>query len=118
MVKRTLHSVLNELREERHVAMTALVEELARNEWADALCYDLSMLRLWISRKSSATTEVMIVYADARGGGRPSPPYDDAFEITIFGDSGAARRSMGSGTATIETLHAWFTGENLPPRDA
>lgn len=117
MVKRTLHSVLGELREEQHVPMTTLVEDLARSEWANSLCYDLSMLRLWISRKDAANAELMVVYADGRGGGRPSPPYDDAFETTIFSGSRAGERTTGSGTATVEKLQSWFDAECLPSKD-
>ena len=108
MVKRTLQNVLNELRYEQHAPMATLVEDLAQNEWANGLCYDLSMLRLWISRKSAATAEVMVVYADGRGGGRPSPPYEDAYETTIFGGADPDERLTGGRAATVKALRAWF----------
>ena len=103
----TIDGVLRELRAENHVPMVSFVDALARQEWAGKLSYDLSMLRLWIARKGVPHPEAMVIYADGRGGGRPSAPYVDAFELTFFVDSRPGEVSTQGSAATLERLRSW-----------
>jgi hypothetical protein len=111
MRDRTIESVLDELREENHIPMAGFAQELARQEWAGRLSFDLSMLRLWIARKGVEHVEVMITYGDGRGGGRPSEPCLDAFEVTFFVDSRPAEVCMQDSAGAIERLRRWLDGE-------
>lgn len=108
---RTLWSVLEELREEQHVPMVTLLDALSEQEWAAKLCYDVSMLRLWISRQGREGVEVMVVYGDGRGGGRPVGPYLDVFEITFFAGADAGNVRTGTRENTIDTLRKWLESE-------
>ncbi|MEZ4398408.1 MAG: hypothetical protein R3B06_00210 [Kofleriaceae bacterium] len=105
---RPLWNVLEELREEQHVPMAALLDALRQHEWATALRYDLSMLRLWISRQGTEVVEVMIVVGDGRGGGCPVEPYLDAFETTFFVGANAGNVKTGTKECTIEMLRQWL----------
>jgi hypothetical protein len=82
MRDRTIESVLDELREENHIPMAG-VEHV----------------------------EVMITYGDGRGGGRPSEPCLDAFEVTFFVDSRPAEVCMQDSAGAIERLRRWLDGE-------
>ena len=112
---RTIQSVLDELREEQHVPMLDLVEELQRRAWAGRLGWDLSMLRLWISSKDDGAIEAMVVYADGRGGGRASAPYLDAFATTLLDGSNPSEVSTESSADTIDTLQRWFSRGSSDP---
>jgi hypothetical protein len=108
MQDRTIESVLHELREENHVPMARFAQELARQEWATSLSFDLSMLRLWVARKGVSHVEVMVTYGDGRGGGRPSEPYVDAFEVTFYVNSRPADVSRQDSAGAIERLRRWL----------
>jgi hypothetical protein len=108
MKKRTLQSALNELREEQHVPMTKLVEEMSRQDWAANLNYDVSMLRLWLSHEDYVSVEVMVTYGDGRGGGRPSEPFLDVFETKFFVGADVTEVTMGTAARTIKRLRLWL----------
>lgn len=111
MQTRTLESVLLELRSEDHPPMVRLVEGLTRCHWAEALNYDLSMLRLWIARTNTEQVEVMVTYGDGRKGGRPIVPCVDSYEITLFAPSGAPQVSVHNLTGSLEWLRRWVSSD-------
>ena len=108
MNPRTLAAVLDEVIDEDHVPMIELLNALSAEDWGDRLSFDLSMLRLWIARKGVAQTEVMIAYGDGRHGGRPLPPYRDAYEMTFFDGQERREVSMNTLQVTISRLLEWL----------
>ncbi|MGE5737229.1 MAG: hypothetical protein ACM34E_19210 [Acidobacteriota bacterium] len=108
MRNRSIAGVLGELQEESHIPMVGFVEELRRRPWATTLKYDLSMLRLWISREDAHDVEVMIIYDDGRKGGKPLEPYVDAFEMALFAGRDVSEVFTGTSFETIERLRAWL----------
>ena len=112
MPKHSIDSVLAELREEDHPPMVRFVSELAVQPWAAALRYDLSMLRLWISRKDIERVEVMVTYGDGRGGGRPYDLNLDAYETTIFDSIVAVDTVTRNSADSIGRIHRWLLDTN------
>lgn len=114
MAMQPLWQVLEELREEQHAPMIALLDALRQHDWATTLRYDLSMFRLWIARPGVDAVEVMVVYGDGRGGGRPLKPYVDAFETTIFLGPGRPNVKIGTRENTIQSLRKWLESAGVP----
>jgi hypothetical protein len=110
MAYRTLDDVLEEARSEGHEPMGSLLDALRREPWARTLSYDMSMLRLWISQGEHHAPVIQVVYADGRGGGRPSPPYSDAFELTLLSGFGAGVVKCGVQAEVIASLGHWAAG--------
>jgi hypothetical protein len=77
------------------------------------------MLRLWIGRKNVGRLEVMVTYADGRGGGRPTDPDLDAFEITIFEAGTAVDTVTLNSRDSIDRIGRWLADANrrLPLAD-
>ena len=108
MPNRSLDDVLSELIEERHPPMIELVTAIAREPFAELLGCDLSMLRLWLGRsRSDKRHDLMVTYADGRGGGRPTPPFVESFELTFFGDGHPTQRTADL-DGTIRAIREWY----------
>src|SRR4051812_30821646 len=108
MPKHSLDGVLSELTEENHPPMMRLVTAIACEPFAELLGCDLPMLRLWLGRSwSDKRHDLMVTYADGREGGRPSPPFVDSYDLTLFHDDERTQQTANL-DGTLQTIREWF----------
>ena len=108
MQSRTIESVLEEFRTENHPPMVRLVETLTDRLKETGLKYDVSMLRLWISRRDADYVQIMIAYGDGRGGGRPVVFDSDSYELTFFGANASTHASVQDLQTTVDLVEQWL----------
>jgi len=110
MNQRTLTSVLDEARDEGHEPMVRFLTRLAEYQWSKGLAFDLSMLRLWIRRPIVQTVELMVCYGDDRGGGKPSDPTLDRYELIDFRSGAGQISTSGTLSEVVDLVEQWALG--------
>jgi hypothetical protein len=108
MQSRGLSDIQAQMADDGHPPMASLGGEIAKQPWAGDLWFDTSMLRLLVARSGRQIEDLVITYAGGRGGGRPSDPTLDAFDVAIFDERQAPKllRALPAGEV-IRALAVW-----------
>src|SRR3954470_3206605 len=85
MQTRQLDAIIAEYVGAKHEPMVRLVKAIAQNPWATELDFDTSMLRLLVRRHGAKDAQVVIMYGDGRGGGRPRDLSLNKFDVGVSG---------------------------------
>jgi hypothetical protein len=110
MKQRTWASVLDEARDEGHEPMHRFLMRLAECPWSRELAFDLSMLRLWIRRPTARSAELMLVYGDDRGGGKPLDPTLDRYELVDLRGGSGQLSITGTLRLVLAQIERWALG--------